>query len=124
MKKCKTCGFEGERYITHFCEGPPPSVSPDGKYIYWNPFSIYPCQVIDLEEVRTRHSGFRFRRSCSSVGRAPHSHCGGQGFEPPQVHQSYVTRITGEDLVRHSESTFPARDALVAQSGVSATLTR
>src|SRR3989338_5501202 len=24
-------------------------------------------------------------RACSSVGRAPHSHCGGQGFKSPQV---------------------------------------
>jgi hypothetical protein len=25
-------------------------------------------------------------RGCSSVGRAPQSHCGGQGFESPQLH--------------------------------------
>ena len=27
-------------------------------------------------------------RACSSSGRAPHSHCGGKGFESPQVHKS------------------------------------
>jgi hypothetical protein len=26
-------------------------------------------------------------RGCSSVGRAPQSHCGGQGFKSPQLHQ-------------------------------------
>ncbi len=28
-------------------------------------------------------------RGCSSVGRAPQSHCGGQGFKSPQLHQSH-----------------------------------
>jgi hypothetical protein len=33
-------------------------------------------------------------RGCSSVGRAPQSHCGGQGFKSPQLHQSaYATAI-------------------------------
>jgi hypothetical protein len=27
-------------------------------------------------------------RGCSSVGRAPQSHCGGQGFKSPQLHQT------------------------------------
>ena len=29
----------------------------------------------------------RLVRGCSSADRAPHSHCGGQGFESPQLHQ-------------------------------------
>src|SRR2546425_13214219 len=37
-------------------------------------------------------------RGCSSAGRAPGSHPGGQGFEPPQLHltrcRSHVTRDT------------------------------
>ena len=69
MKKCGACGFEGE-YINHFCEGPPPVMSADGKYIYVNPFSIYPChrdnpkrQMIVNARARSRRSGLEFRIS-------------------------------------------------------------
>src|SRR5205823_14337476 len=31
---------------------------------------------------------FRALRGCSSAGRAPGSHPGGQGFEPPQLHEN------------------------------------
>src|SRR4051794_36849335 len=30
-------------------------------------------------------------RGCSSAGRALHSHCRGQGFEPPQLHDREVS---------------------------------
>ena len=29
---------------------------------------------------------------CSSVDRAPHSHCGGQEFESPHLHQAWASR--------------------------------
>ena len=29
---------------------------------------------------------YPYLRGCSSIGRAPRSQCGGQGFDPPQLH--------------------------------------
>src|SRR5881396_1248273 len=40
-------------------------------------------------------SKFSTPRGCSSAGRAPGSHPGGQGFEPPQLHSSVPLGVTG-----------------------------
>src|SRR6266545_6729317 len=47
------------------------------------------CLVLILEIRLNRSPGefsFNSLRGCSSAGRAPGSHPGGQGFEPPQLH--------------------------------------
>ena len=45
---------------------------------------------VDVDRVRfpaaRKRAIKRHTRACSSVGRALHSHCRGQGFEFPQVH--------------------------------------
>src|SRR3989442_9090949 len=45
-------------------------------------------------------SKFRSRRGCSSAGRAPGSHPGGQGFEPPQLHTPFLALGRGPSRVR------------------------
>ena len=58
MKKCAECGFEG-KWLTHLCQGPPDSQMKDNGdgtvSVFW--FSLYPAQVIDLDEVRERRFG-------------------------------------------------------------------
>ncbi len=62
----------------------------DGRFV--RPFDLTPSRMTgrflpraDAEtECRIRPAPWW---ACSSSGRAPHSHCGGKGFESPQVHQ-------------------------------------
>src|ERR1043166_3377550 len=38
------------------------------------------------------------RRGRSSVGRAPQSHCGGQGFKSPRLHQPFRNRPDNSEI--------------------------
>src|SRR4051812_24121515 len=42
---------------------------------------------------QTLHRRLRLRRGRSSVGRAPQSHCGGQGVKSPRLHQSFSSGL-------------------------------
>ncbi len=54
------------------------------------------AQLVDPPDCLTQSSGRGLPacacRASSSLGRAPHSHCGGKGFDSPLVHQAQASR--------------------------------
>ena len=55
----------------------------------------------------------------SSAGRAPRSQCGGQGFDPPWVHQSFIRESEGKSVTMVADFSFlsPPQYAYAARQG-------
>lgn len=55
----------------------------------------------------------------SSAGRAPRSQCGGQGFDPPWVHQSLIRESEGKSVTMVADFSFllPPQYAYTARQG-------
>src|SRR6266550_2468468 len=68
--------------------GEPPQPPPTSTTSTKPPHAAGRRRVLDLQGLLAGGcvSKFSTPRGCSSAGRAPGSHPGGQGFEPPQLH--------------------------------------